>query len=184
MNDEVFTIPPNIQQKIVEMSQEVAANFYSGIINSFEANNIFSPPEQLFYAYWSKEKEIYNNKISLMPQFKIGKFYADFKLDFLGYYVEDFLYPNASEDFYHKIDDDAPKVIIEIDGHWHEKTPEQVEKDKKRERYIINQGFIVVRFSAREIIRDVRKCVEEVMSSYNKEASKIFSDVVNHKYDK
>lgn len=56
-------------------------------------------------------------------------------------------------------------VLVEIDGHiWHEKTPEQVEKDKQRERAIMAAGYRVVRFSAREVFRDPVKCVYEANS--------------------
>jgi very-short-patch-repair endonuclease len=55
------------------------------------------------------------------------------------------------------------KVAIELDGHeFHERTRDQVRKDKARERAIVQQGVTVLRFSGSEIVRNGRGCVEEV----------------------
>lgn len=53
--------------------------------------------------------------------------------------------------------------IVECDGHdFHEKTKEQVARDKKRDRDISSLGHIVIRFSGSEIYKDVGKCVREI----------------------
>ncbi len=68
-------------------------------------------------------------------------------------------------------------LLIELDGHiWHEKTPEQVEKDKIRERDLINNGYILLRFSGREVYRDPFKVVDECVSKY--------TDLVADRYNK
>lgn len=47
------------------------------------------------------------------------------------------------------------KVIIECDGHeFHEKTREQVSKDKKRDRYFSKNGFTIFRYSGSEIVNN------------------------------
>lgn len=53
--------------------------------------------------------------------------------------------------------------IIECDGHdFHEKTKEQAQRDKSRDRAFISSGSTVIRFTGSEINRDVDACVEEV----------------------
>ena len=55
-------------------------------------------------------------------------------------------------------------VIVECDGHeFHEKTKEQVERDKKRDRTLLAEGFNVLRFSGREVWRDPFECADEVI---------------------
>lgn len=57
-------------------------------------------------------------------------------------------------------------MIVECDGHeFHEKTKEQVERDKKRDRYFQSKNFKVLRFSGSEIWKDAFGCVEEVIAN-------------------
>jgi very-short-patch-repair endonuclease len=47
------------------------------------------------------------------------------------------------------------KIVIECDGHdFHEKTKQQVSKDKKRDRYFQQNGYIVFRYSGSDIVND------------------------------
>lgn len=58
-----------------------------------------------------------------------------------------------------------PVCIIECDGHeFHEKTKEQVQEDKKRDRILAKKGYIVLRFTGSEIINDVNNCVSEIVN--------------------
>lgn len=82
--------------------------------------------------------------IKIKPQYKIGTYYADFVISFESPYVE--------ENY----------VAIEIDGHeWHEKTKEQVARDKKRERYLLRKDFPVMRFSGSEVFHNLKECAIE-----------------------
>ncbi len=55
-------------------------------------------------------------------------------------------------------------VGIEVDGHkWHDKTPEQAERDKRRDREIQLAGWRVARFAAREVFRDAAGCARQAM---------------------
>lgn len=61
----------------------------------------------------------------------------------------------------YKVDFVIGSCAIEIDGHeWH-KTKEQREYDYKRERYLIRQKYIPVRFTASEVFVDPQKCAAE-----------------------
>ena len=62
-------------------------------------------------------------------------------------------------------DAEAPinKVIIECDGHdFHERTKEQAQRDKQRDRDLQAAGYAVLRFTGSEIYRDPIKCAVEV----------------------
>lgn len=54
-------------------------------------------------------------------------------------------------------------VVVECDGHdYHERTKRQAAHDKKRDRYMLAQGWHVMRFTGSEIYRDAASCVMEV----------------------
>ena len=55
------------------------------------------------------------------------------------------------------------KVVIECDGiHWHSK-PEVMERDKRKEKQLKEQGYTLFRFTDKEINADVGKCVNTVL---------------------
>lgn len=65
--------------------------------------------------------------------------------------------------------------VIECDGHdFHEKTKEQVRKDKARERELQMNGYIVIRFSGSEIHNNALKCSLEALK-ITEEFSKKYS---------
>jgi very-short-patch-repair endonuclease len=73
----------------------------------------------------------------LRCQYQIGNYYIDFAIP-------------------------EKKIAIEIDGHkWHA-TQEQRERDNARARYIMQQGWVVIRFTGREVFQAPEFCVQEV----------------------
>jgi very-short-patch-repair endonuclease len=58
------------------------------------------------------------------------------------------------------------RLIIELDGHTYHSSPEQLEKDAIRQRYLSRAGYTVIRFTGREINRDPAACVHEVRTIY------------------
>lgn len=74
-------------------------------------------------------------------------------------------------DFLVKIfDNPDKKYVIECDGHdFHEKTKEQAKYDKQRERFLVANGYNVLRFSGSEIIGDFEKIKLELFSFFLKE---------------
>jgi very-short-patch-repair endonuclease len=57
-------------------------------------------------------------------------------------------------------------LAIEADGHdFHDRTPEQAQRDKSRDRALMEIGFPVLRFTGREIRRDPRRCVDDVLAN-------------------
>jgi very-short-patch-repair endonuclease len=74
----------------------------------------------------------------------------------VGPYMADFLVTHA---IYGKV----VKIIVECDGHdFHEKTKEQARHDKARDRFLVLQGYRVLRFTGSEIHRDANACAQEV----------------------
>ncbi len=57
------------------------------------------------------------------------------------------------------------RVSIELDGHdFHERTPEQAERDKSKDRLLQSHGWLALRFTGREVIRNPDACVEQAMA--------------------
>lgn len=73
----------------------------------------------------------------------------------LGPYRVDFLLSPRS----------GPGIVVEADGHdFHDRTREQAERDRRRDRELQRAGFLVLRFTGREIYRDAARCAAEVLS--------------------
>lgn len=67
-----------------------------------------------------------------------------------GRYLADFCIPSM-------------KVIIECDGDYWHNLPEILERDKKKDLYLKKYGWKVLRFSEREIRKDVSSCVDKIL---------------------
>lgn len=60
---------------------------------------------------------------------------------------------------------DGVMVAVEADGHdYHERTKEQAEHDKSRDRALAAAGWTVLRFTGREIHRNAEKCAAEAIA--------------------
>jgi very-short-patch-repair endonuclease len=57
---------------------------------------------------------------------------------------------------------DDELIAIEIDGSQH-LLPERAKSDKKKDKLLLDSGWLVIRFTALEVLRDVDRCVNEVM---------------------
>jgi very-short-patch-repair endonuclease len=56
-------------------------------------------------------------------------------------------------------------AVVELDGHkFHERTPEQAERDKSRDRALQRAGRMALRFTGSEVFRDPKKCATEAVS--------------------
>ena len=110
-----------------------------------------SPIEEMFYKEWIKNSKTKLNDFpfNIFPQYNdssTGRYRLDFAL----------LAKQTSLK--------NQKICIELDGHiWHEKTKEQVSYEKSRERYLVREGWIVLRFSGSEVYKNARRCVSEIV---------------------
>jgi very-short-patch-repair endonuclease len=56
-------------------------------------------------------------------------------------------------------------VCIEVDGHqFHERTPEQAQRDRERDRKLTAAGWMVLRYTGREVFRSAKACAAEVIA--------------------
>lgn len=66
-------------------------------------------------------------------------------------------------------EEDLPRFAIEVDDHeFHEKTKEQAQRDKSRDRTLTAVGWTVLRFTGREVWRDADSCASEVAAIQRK----------------
>jgi very-short-patch-repair endonuclease len=55
------------------------------------------------------------------------------------------------------------KIAIECDGHdFHERTKDQARRDRSKDRWLLCNGYMVLRFTGSEIRRDPIGCAEQV----------------------
>jgi len=139
----------NIEHRFEWLKKKIAQQYELGVKKLININNVMSPIEHIFIMEWEfigLEKRF---KIELIPQKRVETDIGTYYLDFL-------ILPK---------DKRIPKfkIAIELDGHdFHEKTKEQVAKDKKRERQIISKGYTVLRFTGSEIYNNPRACINEI----------------------
>jgi very-short-patch-repair endonuclease len=100
-----------------------------------------TPIERMVY-FALRAREPYT-AIRVKSQFHIGPYRADFLVTW-EYSPE--------------------KIVIECDGHdFHEKTKEQAQHDKKRDREMQAAGYKVYRFTGSEIWKSRGRCVVEAL---------------------
>lgn len=114
----------------------------------------------------SFSKRIMYQEFRVENQVKVGPYTADFIISILDEKVT------------------VPKIVFECDGHdFHERTKEQAEHDKKRDRYFQQNGYIVFRYTGREIWRDPESCATEAFEHLryleSKECARITSGLTN-----
>jgi very-short-patch-repair endonuclease len=67
------------------------------------------------------------------------------------------------------------KVIVECDGQYWHSLPESIARDRRKDKFFANRGWLVVRLKEDEIMSSPRRCVSKVaqaLSSRRKEHSK------------
>jgi len=88
-------------------------------------------------------------QIVLSTQREIGKYRADILVEFT---------PNV-------LHDGTSKIVVECDGAEHHTDWPDVVRDKMRDRYMIERGYWVMRFSGSEIYKNARQCAESVVNT-------------------
>ncbi|MFZ2189386.1 MAG: endonuclease domain-containing protein [Candidatus Magasanikiibacteriota bacterium] len=114
-------------------------------------------PEMLL---WSK---IRNRKIGYKFRRQFG----------IGQYIVDFYCPEV-------------KLIVELDGPIH-LLPKNIIRDKKREDYLINEGYNIIRFSAYKTLNNLETVIAEIeiaCSELSTSPNPPSSEEGNKKYDK
>lgn len=97
-----------------------------------------------------------DDPICIRPQAPIGRYRVDFLIQQAG-----------------------TSVVVECDGHnFHERTPEQAIRDRARDRLMQEQGFVVLRFTGRELNDDAYSCAEQVFRFIDDRAPKPTGEIV------
>lgn len=167
----------NVRDFLDKTSKKLSLDFYEDIISRL-SDGIESPTEQMFYIEWLFRENNYYSRLPFDLEFQYqdettGKYRLDFAVRFeLDAY---FVYSDKiSLDIFHTIE--SPRLGIEIDGHiWHEKTKEQVQYHKKRERFLVANNWKLLRFTGSEIYKDAEKCVDEVIKISRKTRKDYFN---------
>ena len=76
----------------------------------------------------------------IVPQLQLGAYRADFGIPERG-------------------------LCIEIDGQAYHSSPDQMKRDRQRDERIAGFGWRILRFSAREIIKDPAACIAEIIET-------------------
>lgn len=119
-----------------------------------------SPIEKLFLIEWYYQTQHWSDyeNIHIISQYEIDNYRIDFMIyiaTFEEWADEKLEYPKNHKD---------KSLIVELDSYlWHGSSPEQFTKEKERERELKKQGWNIMRFSGREIYRNVEKCIEEIL---------------------
>ena len=91
---------------------------------------------EFYNAYHAWTQKILDKK-ELKPQAGIGRYRADF------------LYDN--------------RYVIEIDGKSFHEGEDNRRKDYERERYLLQKGYKVIRFTGGEVMRNAYQCITQMM---------------------
>jgi len=148
----------NIEAFLYSASTRMARHFYTTTARDLSQSGIVSPIEQrLFIAlkttihildaeitstHWvHKDNSFLSKFFRLTPQTEIRPYVVDFTLQAC----------NLHDDKYGQ----SPHCIIECDSwEFHDRTPEERAYEKKRDRYLQCQGYLVLRYTGREIRND------------------------------
>ena len=125
-----------------------------------------SPIEQIFCIHFNWK--IYNNSV-IENLKKIGYVIDDIGKQYeIGNYRIDFLFSikNIQTGKY-------KNFIVELDGHdFHEKTKEQAKRDKEKDRFLISEGYTVIRFTGSEIYNNSFEKINEFLDIVYKECER------------
>jgi very-short-patch-repair endonuclease len=141
-------LPSDVTQRLEWYQKRVAKDFERGVRETINFHKVTSPIEQIFLMEWKFSNEESRLGVKLIPQYEVKTDTTTYRVDFA------FLKSDKSK-----------RLCVEIDGHdFHEKTKAQVAADKERERSIVKQGFTLLRFTGSEVVKNPRKCIEDVLA--------------------
>lgn len=120
-----------------------------------------SPLEVVFLVWWEATIRSAGDITPLynaVSQYEVRVDQATYRLDFaIGYHDRYFMR-------WHDRRHGAARIAVELDGHeFHERTREQVEDRNRRDRTLASNGWEVLHFAGRELLRDPERVVLEVL---------------------
>lgn len=133
------------QNMLTEIRSRIVSLYHSDRPYTFD-----SPIEEAMYKTLAKyiyEIEMIADNVQIYPQFEIGNYRADFVI-----------LANKK--------DKTVQVVVECDGYdYHDRSPEQATYDRRRDRFMVIAGYVVLRFSGQEINENVEACVGDVIKA-------------------
>lgn len=136
------------------------SNFHSDLLKQCE-----SPIEKDYLINLLYIGELSNLDLNIRGQYKIITDKNRYKVDFYVTGLQEYTLEKDEGTF---IQTRGVNLCIECDGHdFHEKTKEQVKRDKQRERNLVKKGYKIIRFTGSEIYQDAKKCALETLRILN-----------------
>lgn len=153
------------RQVLKQLNEEFISCRWDNLIEDFERGAALceSPIEELMLAALMNDIELHDGSMFSMigtiqeleahrgpeffiaPQSQIGRYRVDFAVAWWR--------PQGG----------LSRLAVECDGHdFHEKTKEQAQRDKARDRWLMSRGWPVIRFTGSEIYADAEKCAYDV----------------------
>jgi very-short-patch-repair endonuclease len=139
-------LPDDVEKRLEWYKRRLSADYGREVRERIERYGVTSPIEQIFMMEWHFLRLEERFGVKLTPQHETTVEGQTYRIDFAI------------------TKGGAPiKLAVELDGHaFHEKTPLQASKDKQRERALVREGFTILRFTGTEVVRNPRKCLNEV----------------------
>lgn len=103
------------------------------------------------------------SELIIQPQAWIGKHRVDFLLRMTERFNSEITHEDGTKELA-RAEVEAP-LVVECEGHaWHG-APDQIARDTKRERRILEEsGYNICRFTAKQILKDAMKCADEALN--------------------
>lgn len=100
--------------------------------------------------------KVIKRAVPILYSLRGGTYTAVYQQALVGDYRTDFAITQE--------DQARTQLVVEVDGHdFHEKTKEQAQRDKSRDRALSMLGFRVLRFTGSEVFADAESCVVEIL---------------------
>lgn len=154
LDDIIGKLPETVKENIQEILDDVKNNILDSLLDCE------SPIEQLLSIHLNNYQNNYKNFRFVAKGFDIIgiELQKEVKVYDDEAYRVDFFIPVWIKEIEKGI-----TFIVECDGHeFHEKTKEQAQKDKERDRTLLLRGYIPIRFTGSEIYDHPSNCAEDV----------------------
>jgi len=182
-------LKPNVRQRLDDYSEHKRANLEEELADLADLLNLCeSPLEQLLLLEFadifdanprgiSEDRHlrgiiVFPNVdrfgVAIRQQGTISTKRKKYRADFL-ITVEDWNWEKGANE-------ELIRLVIEVDGHdYHERTKEQAEYDKARDRSMTSEGYTILRFTGREVYRDTTAVASEVEEYLIQESLKLLA---------
>lgn len=155
-----------IEKLLAVMFQELTRNSWIGKPRAFEFG------EFAYDTHHSWLESMTNSFNGMAQKYWIGVIAP--QCEWRRYRV-DFMFSAMLRD--NRGDPQFQSLAVECDGHaFHERTRDQAEHDRARDRELVSAGIHVFRFTGSQINRSPADCAEEIMEFFNQWAAPFFAE--------